>query len=85
MTINESHISASEFKKHFLSLVDEVKNTHSTIIITKRKLPVAKVVPLNNTKNNEINSYFGYLKGYIKINEDIINTSSQDDWESNNE
>ncbi|MFP3012117.1 MAG: type II toxin-antitoxin system prevent-host-death family antitoxin, partial [Rickettsia sp.] len=32
---------------HFLNLVDQVKSKHNSFIITKRKLPVAKVVPLD--------------------------------------
>jgi prevent-host-death family protein len=80
----KNEISASEFKKYFLSLVDEVKNKHSSFIITKRKIPVAQVIPLED-KNTKKKSYFGFLKGSIKINDDIVNTSFEDDWESNSE
>ena len=78
-------ISATEFKKHFLNLVDQVKSKHNSFIITKRKLPVAKVVPLEiDTKENK-KSYFGCLRGTVKINDDIINSSCESDWEVNND
>ncbi|WP_342226206.1 type II toxin-antitoxin system Phd/YefM family antitoxin [Rickettsia endosymbiont of Urophora cardui] len=41
MKNNNIQISASEFKKHFLNLVDQVKNKHDSFIITKRNLPIA--------------------------------------------
>lgn len=77
----EKQISASEFKKHFLSLVDDVKNKHSSFIITKRKIPVAKIVPLDNDRK----TYFGSIKGVVKINDDIINHSVKSDWEINDD
>ena len=82
MKNRNTQISASEFKKHFLSLVDDVKNKHSSFTITKRKIPIAQVIPLENA-NTEKKSYFGFLKGNIKINDDIVNSSFEDEWEAN--
>ena len=65
-----------------IPLVDEVKNKHSSFVITKRKVPIAKVVPLDD-KGEKKKSYFGFLRGSIKINDDIVNTSFEDDWEVN--
>jgi prevent-host-death family protein len=50
-----SQLSASEFKKHFLTLVGEVKNKHTSFTTTKRGTPVVRVVHLENvqTKNQE--------------------------------
>ena len=88
MTIYNTHpstqISATEFKKHFLSLVDEVKNQHTSFVITKRKLPVAQITPLDITPHQNRKSYFGFMKGVMKINGDIVNYSSESDWEANN-
>jgi prevent-host-death family protein len=80
----ENTISASEFKKHFLGLVDEVNKKHTSFIITKRKVPVAKVVPLED-KMIDKKSYFGSMKGTVKINDDIVNYSSELDWDVNND
>jgi len=79
-----TEISATEFKKHFLSLVDEVKNQHASFVITKRKLPMAKISPLDIAPHQVHKSYFGFMKGVMKINGDIVNFASQSDWEANN-
>ncbi len=81
---HNTEISATEFKKHFSSLVDEVKNQHATFVITKRKLPVAKISPLDTVPHQKRGSYFGFMKGVMKINGDIVNFSSESDWEANN-
>ena len=83
---NTVEISASEFKKHSLGLFDKVKNDHSSFTITKRKIPIAKVIPLNEGDNKgELQSCFGLLKGMVKVNSDIVNESFEDIWESNDE
>lgn len=52
MKKNNTTIYASEFKKHFLTLVDDVKNKHNSFIITKRKIPIAQVIPLDNKQKS---------------------------------
>lgn len=85
MKNDNAQISASEFKKHFLNLVDEVKNKHSSFVITKRKIPIAMVVPLETATLDNTKSYFGFMKNTAKINGDIVNYSSAADWEVNND
>lgn len=75
-------MSSTEFKKHFLRLVDEVKNQKRSFIITKRNSPVAEIIPL---RNNTLKSDFGCMKGMMKINCDLVNTSFEDDWEANHD
>jgi prevent-host-death family protein len=82
MAKNNTQISATEFKKHFLSLVNEVNSKNSSFIITKRKVPIAKVIPLENNLANDKKSLFGCLKGRATINGDIINCSTEDEWEA---
>lgn len=43
----EQTIQASEFKARCLSLIDEVAATRTSLIVTKRGRPVAKLVPLD--------------------------------------
>lgn len=81
----ETLLSATEFKKHFLSLVDEVKNKHNSFVITKRKIPIAKIVPLDHVPIEKPKSLFGFMQGSVKINDDIINYNSDTEWEMNNE
>ena len=79
---DQKQISATNFKKHFLQLIDEVTNKQTSFTITKRKIPVAQVTPLeDNTKNSK--TYFGSMKGTTKIKGDIINCSFELEWEIN--
>lgn len=80
MQQHDTSMSSTEFKKHFLRLVDEVKNQKHSFTITKRNTPVARVIPLREVK---VDSYFGCMKGMIKVNCDLVNTSFEDEWEVN--
>lgn len=40
-------IPATEFKAKCLSLLDQVAEQHETVLISKRGVPVAKLVPLD--------------------------------------
>lgn len=61
-------IPAGEFKSHCLKLMDEVKERHTSFVITKRGKPIAKLVPIDDTPA----PLFGYLKGRVSIEGDII-------------
>ena len=63
------NINAAEFKAKCLKLIDEVASTHEPLIITKRGKPVAKVVPIIDEMPK---SLFGYMKGTVTINGDIV-------------
>lgn len=60
-------ISAGEFKAKCLKLMDLVAKTHEEFIITKRGKPVARIVPIESVEDP-----FGFLKGTVHINGDII-------------
>ncbi|MCR1793169.1 type II toxin-antitoxin system Phd/YefM family antitoxin [Leptospira sp. WS58.C1] len=62
-------LSAAEFKTKCLSLMDMVQETQEEVIITKHGKPVAKLVTI---KDNTAARLFGYLKGRIQENEDIV-------------
>lgn len=85
MNANHTQISATEFKKHFLQLVNQVKTKHDSFIVTKRKVPVAKVVPLDQDILESKKEFYGFMQGTTSIKDDIINYSSENDWEVINE
>ncbi len=58
-------IAAGEFKAKCLGLIDEVNETGQEVIITKRGKPTAKLVPF--TAPNNVDSFFGRLKGMVEI------------------
>ena len=60
-------IPAGEFKTKCLKLMDNVQRTKKPITITKRGKPVAKLVPVEEEKDE----WFGRLKGQMRIVGDI--------------
>jgi prevent-host-death family protein len=62
-------IAAGEFKAKCLKLMDRVNETHETVTITKRGIPVAKLVPVSEVKSGTV---FGSLRGCIAFEKDIL-------------
>ncbi len=62
-------IPAGEFKAKCLKLMDQVRDTGTEIVITKRGTPVAKLVPVARDKRL---STYGCMKGTVEILGDII-------------
>ncbi|EQA35577.1 antitoxin of toxin-antitoxin stability system N-terminal domain protein [Leptospira inadai serovar Lyme str. 10] len=52
--------------------MDRVQKTHEEIIITKHGKPVAKLMAVESLENSNL---FGYLKGRIKIEGDIVSST----------
>jgi prevent-host-death family protein len=61
---------AGAFKVHCLRVMDEVQSRRESIIITKRGKPVAKLVPVEQEKDD----IFGFMKGKgtVEIKGDIV-------------
>jgi prevent-host-death family protein len=81
LTINTSDtIPAGHFKTHCLALMDEVKNKGQTIVITKRGIPVAKLIPAAEV----FPSLFGWMKDTVVEQGNILDPIDLE-WESTNE
>ncbi|HEY1834397.1 MAG TPA: type II toxin-antitoxin system Phd/YefM family antitoxin [Solirubrobacteraceae bacterium] len=52
-------VSASEFKARCLAMLDEVSNSGSEIVVTKRGRPVARVIAVEEPRS---------LRGSVKYN-----------------
>jgi prevent-host-death family protein len=61
-------IPAGEFKSKCLKLMDQVRDTHEEIVITKHGKPVVKVVPIEEEKSRPL---LGYLRRSVAIDGDI--------------
>ena len=61
---------AGQFKVHCLKVMDEVQSKRQAVLITKRGKPVAKLVPVEQEKDD----IFGFFKGKgtVKIKGDIV-------------
>ncbi len=71
-------MAAGKFKAHCLSVIDDVSATGEPVIITKRGMPVAKLVAVASEKPN----LFGFMAGEFKIVGNIESpVVSLDEWE----
>jgi prevent-host-death family protein len=63
-------IPAGQFKARCLAIMDEVQAKRQAVVITKRGKPVAKLVPVEQKKDD----IFGFFKGKgkIEIKGDIV-------------
>jgi prevent-host-death family protein len=61
------HMPAGKFRARCLSVMDEINATGEAVIITKRGIPVAKVVPVASKKED----LFGFMVGECKVVGDI--------------
>jgi prevent-host-death family protein len=72
-------IPAGAFKARCLAIMDEVQAKRQAVVITKRGKPVAKLVPVEQEKDE----IFGFLKskGKIEIKGDIISPAlTPEEW-----
>jgi len=63
-------IKAGEFKAHCLEIMDKVNQEKEIYVITKRGVPVAKLVPINDS-SLEVTP-FGYMKNTVVFMKDIV-------------
>ena len=72
-------ISISEFKATCLQIIDQVKNTGVSIIVTKRGEPYALVTRAPAPENNQ--SWIGRYRDQIKISGDILEPVDENEWD----
>ena len=70
-------IPASTFKAQCLTLMENVRSTKRPLVITKRGKPVAKLVPLEEPKDD----FIGRLKGVFEVVGDL-DADPPGEWES---
>jgi len=68
MTMIMKSIPAGQFKVHCLAIMDEVQAKRQAVVITKRGKPVAKLVPIEEKKDD----IFGFYTGKGKILGDVV-------------
>jgi antitoxin (DNA-binding transcriptional repressor) of toxin-antitoxin stability system len=68
-------ISAAEFKRNCLSLIDEVRDKGVAFIITEQTRPVAHLVPVVDETGEE---FIGRGAGMIVVSGDIVAPTSPD-------
>jgi prevent-host-death family protein len=74
-------ISVSKFKATCLAVLEEIRRTGQTVVITKRGVPIAEVTP--TTAGNASASWMGSMAGTCEIVGDIVGTFvDPDDWDA---
>lgn len=73
-------IAISQFKATCLSLLERVRATGEPIVVTRRGVPVAQVVPPPAPEPTK-ESAFGCMRGRSKVLGDIVGPVAADDWE----
>ena len=56
-------IAAAKFKAQCLTLMEDVNSTKQPLLITKRGKPIAKLVPVDGTKDD----FIGRLRGVFEV------------------
>jgi prevent-host-death family protein len=65
-------MAAGEFKAKCLAILDEVKQTGESVVITKRGVPVARLVaPVEPASKESPEAIFGCLRGFISVPSDL--------------
>jgi prevent-host-death family protein len=60
-------IRASIFKSRCLAIMDKVQSTDEPVIITKRGIPIVKIMPVQAAEED----IFGFMAGKVKVVGDI--------------
>ncbi len=79
-TVMKRTINAGDFKAQCLKLMDQVNSQRSEVVITKRGVPVARLVPVEAAPT----SIFGCMVGTAEILGDLLEPAADpNDWEAN--
>ena len=76
MTIVTKNIPAGEFKAKCLALLDEVRDERKELIVTKRGIAVARILPMELLSV----SSGGRMAGTVQIHGDLFSTGEK--WEA---
>jgi prevent-host-death family protein len=72
-------MAAGVFKAKCLAVMDEVQKKRVPVLITKRGKPVAKLMPVEEEKDD----IFGFMKGKIEILGDVVSPAlTKEEWGS---
>lgn len=75
--LRDEVVSAADFKANCLALMDEVREKGSEFVITKRNVPVARLVPLLDEAGSK---FIGRGAGLMNVSGDIVGPIAPD-WE----
>jgi len=72
-------LAAGEFKQTCLRVLDEVRETGEVVVVTKRGVPVAQLVPI---PQSYLEDWKGAMQGSGKILDDLVGPAiDPEEWE----
>ena len=77
-TKDAAPIPVTQFKAHCLEIVEAVQRKRTSVVISKRGKPVAKLVPMDT---DPVPSLYGSMKGTGREIGDII-SPIEDEWDA---
>ena len=69
----------SEFKKHALEILDQVAKAQENIVITKRGVPLAQIIPY---RKGDFDHKPGKLADTLVFEKDIVSPLGEEMWEA---
>lgn len=74
-------IAVSECKTTCLGVLERVRRTGTSVIVTRRGVPIAEVIPPFNGSTNA--GWLGAMRGTATITGDLVSRASEStDWEA---
>jgi antitoxin (DNA-binding transcriptional repressor) of toxin-antitoxin stability system len=74
----DKFMQAGKFKAQCLKIMDSVKKSRKEIIITKHRMPIVKLCPIENSPVQ----LFGKMAGTVHIKGDIL-LPIEEEWDAN--
>jgi prevent-host-death family protein len=72
-----NHFSVTEFKAKCLRILDDTWKKGKEYTITKKGLPIARVIPIRKLRGTRL----GSLKGLATIDGDIVHFDTSEEWD----
>lgn len=73
-------IAISEFKATCLAVLERVRRTGTTVLVTRRGVPIAEINPLSVASAG--GAWLGSMRGSARIVADIVEPAAAEDWEA---